>query len=750
LVDAVSGWLPSVESLPVLVLDDAAGSALALQPEHNPDAQSLGLHARHLAYVIYTSGSTGRPKGVMVEHRSVLNLWTALEMSALRLVGDTARVGLNAAISFDASIQAITQLLSGRCVVVIPQHVRGDGAALLSYASDHALDALDCTPIQLDLLLAEGLVSGSGYRPRMVLVGGEAISPKAWKQLEQSTRTAYFNVYGPTECTVDATIGRIEGSGGRPHIGRPLANTQIYILDERLQPVPLGVTGELYIGGAGVARGYLNRPELTAERFVHDPFGTDPDARMYKTGDLGRWLPDGNIEYLGRNDFQVKIRGFRIELGEIEAKLSACAGVREAVVLAREDVEGDKRLVAYLVPQAGMTLSASELRESLSRELAEHMVPGAFVSLESLPLTPNGKLDRKALPAPDQSSVASRAYEAPVGEVEQTIASIWEELLGLEQVGRHDHFFELGGHSLLLVQLMGSVNRRFGTALPLMSLYQATTIRDQAALLSTDDVQPQSQWVELQAGSEERRLFLIHPVGGDVLCYRHLVRALELDGAVYGLQHEALTTSDPVSLKPLEQLASEYCAQIRQVQPRGPYRLAGWSMGGVIALAMAQHLEAMGEEVSYLGMIDSVIEHPAESWPSVQEPLGDPQDLPTYMAMLRSDSELTRRFDAAHRLASLPGGDENETRERLRGIVLAGVIAARAFRAEGDVGRLSYYSASQTAARLPSGVADRLLAMSRTPARSYRFDADHFSLMQAPAVELLAQRMRTDLIEAMT
>jgi acyl carrier protein len=236
--------------------------------------------------------------------------------------------------------------------------------------------------------------------------------------------------------------------------------------------VPVGVAGEIFIGGVGVARGYLNRAELTAQRFVADPFSREANARMYRSGDLARWLPDGNLEYLGRNDFQVKVRGFRIELGEIEAKLVACEHVREAVVIAREDVAGDKRLVAYVVAHAGQEVTASVLREQLLAELPEYMVPSAFVSLAGLPLTPNGKLDRRSLPAPDQAAVASRAYEAPVGEVEEAIAQIWQELLGLERVGRHDHFFELGGHSLLVMQLVTRVRERFNVDLPLRMLFE--------------------------------------------------------------------------------------------------------------------------------------------------------------------------------------------------------------------------------------------------------------------------------------
>ena len=306
----------------------------------------------------------------------------------------------------------------------------------------------------------------------------------------------FLNGYGPTETTTFAVVHRVDGVSPDARsipIGRPIGNTQIYILDEHLQPVPLGVTGELYIGGAGVARGYLNRPELTAERFITDPFGGEPGGRLYRTGDLGRYRMDGTIEYMGRNDFQVKIRGFRVELGEIESRLRGCAGVRDAVVLAREDVPGDKRLVAYVVPEAGVDLSASALRDQLSSGLADYMVPGAFVSLEALPLTPNGKLDRRALPAPDASAVASRGYEAPIGEVEHAIASIWRELLGLERVGRHDHFFELGGHSLLAVQVVARVQETFNIKISLMDMFESNSIVDLAKLVASAQLDLYSQ-----------------------------------------------------------------------------------------------------------------------------------------------------------------------------------------------------------------------------------------------------------------
>ncbi|MBT2779855.1 non-ribosomal peptide synthetase, partial [Lysobacter sp. ISL-54] len=517
-------------SVPVIELGDAT---LAQESEQTP---SVALNPTHLAYMIYTSGSTGQPKGVMIEHRSPVNFWRAMQATTHREVAPGSRIGLNAAYAFDMSLKGLLQLLSGHCVLPIPHSIRASGPAMLEFIEAQKIDALDSTPSQLEGLLAAGLLEGERHRPISMLLGGEPIGPKLWAQLRDSKRIHFHNMYGPTECTVDATIGSIREATGGPVIGRPIANTPVYVLDARGEPVPIGVVGELHLGGVQVARGYWNRPELTAERFVRDPFSTDPQARMYKTGDLGRWLADGTIEYLGRNDFQVKIRGFRIELGEIEARLVACDGVREAVVIAREDVEGDKRLVAYAVMEPGVELSVAALRESLSKDLAEYMVPSAFVALESLPLTPNGKLDRKALPAPDQAAVLSREYAAPQGEIETAIAEIWQDLLGIERVGRHDHFFELGGHSLLAVQVASRLRQSLGLEIPLRDLFSRPTPAALAA--SVQSAQSESQPpitladrnAALPLSWAQQRLWFLDQLDHSAGAAYHMPVALQLSG----------------------------------------------------------------------------------------------------------------------------------------------------------------------------------------------------------------------------
>ncbi|AMS12797.1 non-ribosomal peptide synthetase [Pseudomonas chlororaphis] len=442
-------------AVPLLDLDDPE---LNKQPSDNP--QVPGLSSSNLAYVIYTSGSTGVPKGVMIEHRNVARLFAATQDGFAFNRQDVW--ALFHSFAFDFSVWEIWgALIHGGRLLVVPQLVSrspDDCYALLCEAS---VSILNQTPSAFRQLIAAQERSPLKHSLRQVIFGGEALETailKPWYARVENAGTQLVNMYGITETTVHVTYRALQAADARrlgaSPIGGAIPDLQLYVLDARREPVPVGVVGELYVGGAGVARGYLNREALTAERFIDDPFRVDSGQRLYKTGDLARWNAQGELEYLGRNDDQVKVRGFRIELGEIEARLAACAGVREAVVIAREDEPGDKRLVAYLVGAEGVELQAAALREQLLLSLAEYMVPSAFVQLDALPLTANGKLDRKALPAPDSTALARRGFEAPQGEVEQRIAAIWQELLKVERVGRHDNFFELGGHSLLAVKLI--------------------------------------------------------------------------------------------------------------------------------------------------------------------------------------------------------------------------------------------------------------------------------------------------------
>ncbi|WP_047678817.1 non-ribosomal peptide synthetase, partial [Xenorhabdus sp. NBAII XenSa04] len=440
------------------------------QPDSNP--QIPVLTSRYLAYVIYTSGSTGTPKGVMVEHCGLVNL--IQDKITQFAIGTESRVLQFASLSFDASVWEIMMALCSGATLAIPtDHVRQNPTALWHYLEAQAITHA-CLP---PALLHDGAdIPVLSVKPTLIL-GGEAPSRALIQAL--CDRVTLFNAYGPTEITVCAATWQCPSEYtdiGVP-IGRPTANTQVYLLDAHGQPVPLGAVGELYIGGIGVARGYLNRPELTAERFLLDPFSDSPDARMYRTGDLARYRPDGNLEFLGRNDQQVKIRGFRIEPGEIEARLAGHPMVRESVVLAQGEGQ-DKRLVAYVVAAADEEL-VNRLRAHLSAILPDYMVPAAFVRLEALPLTPNGKLDHRALPAPDGDAFARQAYEAPQGTTEMTLAAIWRELLGMEQVSRHDSFFALGGHSLLAVRMIERLRQK-GLALTARELFRSPVLSELA------------------------------------------------------------------------------------------------------------------------------------------------------------------------------------------------------------------------------------------------------------------------------
>ncbi|MET0264840.1 MAG: amino acid adenylation domain-containing protein [Duganella sp.] len=597
-------------ALPVLLLDDIAAPASGGADEDNPDPQALGLHARHLAYVIYTSGSTGNAKGVMVEHASPVNFWQVLERTTHRYCSPQSVVALNAAYSFDMSLKGILQLLSGRCVVLVPQAIRADGPALLRFLAQHRVEAFDCTPSQLSVLLAAGLIGYPGYQPVSVLIGGEPIDAVMWQTLKAAPAIRFYNMYGPTECTVDATICQIREAGDTPNIGWPIDNLQVYLLDRHGQPVPPGVAGEIHIGGVGVARGYLHRPELSGERFIVDPFANpfsaQAGARLYKTGDLGRWLADGRIEYLGRNDFQVKIRGFRIELGEIEAKLAACDGVRDALVLAQDDAHVGKRLVAYLTARSGAALSVAALRTALAAQLPDYMVPAALVVLHALPLNANGKVDRKALPAPAADAFASRAYAAPQGRVEQVLAQLWGELLGARQVGRHDNFFELGGHSLLAVQFVSQLREALGIELPLRTLFAHPVLAELAqAIGALGCAQGQlPNLASIRTGGDQRPLFLVHPGEGEIGYARQLAPWLDASLPIYGLAASGLLAGETPA-RSVEEMAASYVRQIRTVQPQGPYRLAGWSAGGTIAYEMANQLIGADQQVEFLGLIDT-------------------------------------------------------------------------------------------------------------------------------------------------
>ncbi|WP_422824115.1 amino acid adenylation domain-containing protein, partial [Xenorhabdus entomophaga] len=567
------------------------------QPDNNP--QIPALTSRHLAYVIYTSGSTGMPKGVMVEHRGLVNL-TRDKISQFD-IHSHSRMLQFASSGFDASVWEIMMALCGGATLDIPADtVRQDPRRLWHYLEERAVTHACLTPA----LLRDGAdLPEINIRPTLIL-GGEAPSAALIQALHG--RATLFNAYGPTESTVCATTWRCPAdyTDTLIPIGCPTANTCVYLLDAGGQPVPLGAVGELYIGGDGVARGYLNRPDLTAERFLTDPFSQTPDARMYRTGDLACYLPDGNLIFIGRNDQQVKIRGFRIEPGEIEARLTEYPTVREAIVLALGDGQ-DKRLVAYVVAPAEAGL-ATCLYSHLRALLPDYMVPAAFVRLNTFPLTPNGKLDRRALPEPDQNAFVHQAYEAPQGEVEIALAAIWRELLEVEQIGRYDNFFALGGHSLLAMRMINLAAGR-GLMCTLNDLFQFPVLAELVSKITLDPLsQPQSSAIPVRPFGTEPPLFFVPSGMYDYSYVFGLAQHIQSDYPIYALPWPSIN-EEPIST--IEELAAKMITFMKAVQPEGRYRIYGYSSGGVLAYAIAQQLLNAGETVDFLGLIDTPAPH---------------------------------------------------------------------------------------------------------------------------------------------
>jgi arthrofactin-type cyclic lipopeptide synthetase C len=586
-----------------------------------------GLMPRHLAYVIYTSGSTGLPKGVMNEHAGVVNrlLWM---QDAYKLGADDV-VLQKTPFSFDVSVwEFLWPLQTGARLVMARPGGHRDPEYLRQVILDERVTTLHFVPSMLDVFLSSAATTdhpvGAGSSRRRtaantgeagaihrvsffagepaptgtvqalkrVLCSGEALPGGLVRRFQAQLPTVELhNLYGPTEAAVDVRAWHCVTSPDNTPIGKPIANTTLYVLDGQGQPVPQGVAGELFIGGVQVARGYLNRPELTAERFIDDPFRQG--GRLYRTGDLARHLPDGNIEYLGRNDDQVKLRGLRIELGEIQAGLTAIEGIKEAVVVAR-----DQRLIAYYT---GQPQAVETLRTALLAHLPEFMVPALFMHLEALPLSPNGKLDRKALPEPD--AVQDRPYEVPQGETETLLAAIWCELLGIERVGRHDNFFELGGHSLAAIRLIDKLGKA-GLAAAINDVFQQPSVAALARHLDDNRAGQAQTVVTVRASGTQTPLFLVHEFTGLDFYFPVLGQHLPGDFPIHGLPGIPCGETQP---RTLECLARYQIAQMRKVQPHGPYRLAGWSFGGVLAFEMASQLRGADEVVEFLGLIDTYV-----------------------------------------------------------------------------------------------------------------------------------------------
>jgi surfactin family lipopeptide synthetase A len=571
-----------------------------------------GVKPENLAYVIYTSGSTGKPRGVLLTHGGLVNH----NVAASKLFGLTPadRMAQFASISFDIAVEEIFPTwMAGGALVVREEDASLAVGDFLRWVDEKRVTALDLPTAYWHELVRELSESALSLPKslRIVIVGGEKASSAAfatWRKIAGS-RVRWINTYGPTETSVIVTSFEPKASEEIPPvlpIGRPIANTRIYILSKNLQALPVGIAGDLYVAGPGLARGYWNRPEITAEKFVRDPFSQESGARMYKTGDLARYLGSGEIEFAGRTDDQVKIRGYRVELEEIEAVLGSHSGIREVVVVARENASGEKSLVAYLVPSREQVPTAGELRSYLKQKLPHYMVPPAFVLLEAMPKTPNGKVDKRALPAPKASDFAeTQEYVAPTDELETQLTKIWETVLDKKPIGIRDNFFELGGHSLLAARLMHRIEQSLGQRLPLAALLQAPTVEQLSGLLRQEKWS--SSWsslVAIQPEGSRPAFFCVHGVGGNVVGFRDLARHLGADQPFYALQPQGLDGKRQC-LTSIPEMAERYMQEIRRVQPVGPYRIGGYSFGGLVAYEMAQQLEARGEEVALLALFDT-------------------------------------------------------------------------------------------------------------------------------------------------
>ncbi|WP_051468275.1 non-ribosomal peptide synthetase [Actinomadura oligospora] len=580
----------------LIVIDRSAD--LAASPDTDP---GVAVHPEQLAYVMFTSGSTGQPKGAMLTHQNVVDLATDPAMRS----GAHDRVLVHSPHAFDASTYELwVPLLAGGTSVVAPPG-RVDAAEIERLVKDCDVTGLFITTALFNLVAEERPEAFAGLRE--VLTGGESGSVAAMRKvLAACPDTALGHVYGPTESTTYATHADMRTALANPDettpvLGRPMGGMRLYVLDEALRPVPSGVTGEAYIAGSGTGRGYLHRPALTAERWVADPFGP-PSARMYRTGDLMRRREDGVLEYVDRADFQVKIRGFRIELGEIEAALTGLDGVAHAAVLVHRD--GDvKRLVAYVVPSAGTPVDAPALRAAVARRLPDHMVPSAIVALDALPLGPTGKLDRRALPVPDLAGAA--AGRAPETADEKTLCAVFADVLGLDEVGADVSFFDLGGDSVTALRLVGRA-RQAGVELTPRDVFTHQTVEKIVRRASADadiGLEPLLPIRPIGGTATKPPLFFVHPAGGLAWGYLQFQAHLPADQPVYGLQSRVFTGAEPAA--DVASLAADYVELIRTVRPHGPYHLAGWSLGGLIAYEMACLLQAQGEEIGMLALIDS-------------------------------------------------------------------------------------------------------------------------------------------------
>jgi amino acid adenylation domain-containing protein len=738
------------QPMPILCLD-SNWSGVANQPGHNPES---GAAAGSLAYVIYTSGSTGQPKGVLIEHRGLSNV--VCDQIRTLDMGPDERVLQFVSLNFDAAQAEIFRaLVAGATLCLAPAESLLPGPPLRDFLHTNAITLASLPPSVLAVMPEDSSLPAL----RKLVVAGEACPAELAAQWSQGRRL--FNAYGPTETTICATIATDWDKRRPPPLGRPIANTQAYVLDGRLQPVPRGVVGELYLGGVGLARGYLHQPDLTTASFVPNPFSDQPGARLYKTGDLVRWGPDGNLHFVGRMDAQVKIRGYRVELGEIEAVLGQHPQVRQGVVAAREDSFGGRQLVGYVVPQQEPAPAVAELRRFVRAKLPEYMVPAAWVFLPHLPRLGNGKVDRRALPAAEPGLGRSlEPQELPRDQLEFQLVQIWEEVLGT-QVGIRDNFFDLGGHSLLAVRLISRLEEHLGSKLPLAVLFQQGTVEELARLVRAEvEVPKDSPLVEIQPQGSKPPFFCVHPAGGNVFCYVPLSRRLGREQPFYGLK-APIRTGDEDSYSRLEEMAAHYVELMRTIQSAGPYYLGGWCTGGLVAFEIARQLSEQGERVALLALLET-------DFPAGPDREEGEADLAKLMTMFAKKRGLALSYET---LAQLPPKEqaafamEQARRAHLTPAEIAGF--AELPRLFGEFAPVAQANARLTRKYVLKPYADRLVFFKSsagalrddhpdpivswrrlvTDLAIYPVPGDHNTMLREPHVRVLAESLKHCLAE---
>jgi amino acid adenylation domain-containing protein len=725
--------LPDV---PVAVVDDMEPH-IARMPDSAPARRCDPLS---LAYTIFTSGSTGEPKGIQVHHEGLLNL--ACAFGERFSLSRESRQMQFFSFAFDGSVGDIFGVLAAGGTLIIPENaILGSVPDLQDFIEAHRVNVAMMTPTMLGVLDPSALGS-----LRTVVAGGE-LCQSATAERWMNGR-AFHNAYGPTEITVAATEYAVQPgvlpTGSLP-IGTPLPNMRSYILDERLDPVPRGVPGELYIAGAGVARGYCRRPELTAAVFVPDPFGESPGARMYRTGDRVRLLPDDNLLFIDRVDLQIKLRGYRIEPGEIEAVLCTHPAVGDAAVLCMRDNDTGEYLAAYVTARDGMLLDPGALRDVCARKLPPYMVPVRYLVLEKFPITAHGKIDRSALPEPEVAEDHSGAYVGPRTATERELVAIWEDILQRGQVGVQDNFFMLGGHSLLALRLLGEVEKKLGYSFPLLTFFQHPTIEVLASLI--DCARPAaggSLAVELKRGGADPPLVLVHPTGGSVHWYMDLVHELRTAGPVIGIQAAGLYDEEPPD-GTIDEMVTRYSAAIRGIYPPGPIHVAGWSLGVIVAYALALRLVRHGYAMLMLGIMDQGPEPPMRHDPAdAAELLGDIFGGPlgvdaAFLRTMSEDEQYLYVLRLARKRGLVPLTLRRKQFMRYLRLNMVEGHAWRTYTPEPYAGKITVFCSAEDAGTNVAGSGWATLATAGVDV--IRVPGDHLTMMRQPHVKVLASRV---------